>query len=157
MQRYLGLILRDTRHLSRLIDDLFELSQIDSGALRLRCVPFDMAELVAETVAAYQAPAAENDVRLEEAVASSGEPTRVKGDPDLLQRVLRNLLDNALRHTPAGGTIQVQAARAGGQIQVSVSESGPGVAEVDLGRIFDRIYRGELSRRRDGGADGVEQ
>lgn len=152
VQRYLGLILRDIQHLSRLIDDLFELSQIDSGALRLRCVPIDMAQLVSETVAAYQAPAAENDVRLEEAMASNVEPTRVEGDPDRLQRVLRNLLDNALRHTPAGGTIKVQAAREGGQVQVSVSDSGPGVAAADLERIFDRFYRGELSRRRDEGA-----
>ena len=149
VQRYLGLILHDIQHLSRLIDDLFELSQIDSGALKLRCVPVDVAQLVAETVAAYQAPAAENDVHLEEAVASSIEPARIEGDPDRLQRVLRNLLDNALRHTPAGGTIQVQAASAGGQVQVSVSDSGPGVAEADLERIFDRFYRGELSRRRD--------
>ncbi len=152
VQRYLGLILHDIQHLSRLIDDLFELSQIDSGALRLRHVPVDVAQLVAETVAAYQAPAAENDVRLEEAVASSIEPARLEGDPDRLQRVLRNLLDNALRHTPAGGTIQVEAASAGGQVQVSVSDSGPGVAEADLERIFDRFYRGETSRRRDEGA-----
>jgi two-component system sensor histidine kinase BaeS len=115
-------------------------------------VPIDVAQLVSETVAAYQAPAAENDVHLEEAWASSVEPTRIEGDPDRLQRVLRNLLDNALRHTPAGGTIQVQAASADGQVQVSVSDSGPGVAEADLERIFDRFYRGELSRRRDEGS-----
>jgi signal transduction histidine kinase len=152
VQRYLSLILRDIQHLSRLIDDLFELSQIDSGALSLHCVPIDVAQLVSETVAAYQAPAAENGVRLQEALAPSVQPTRVEGDPDRLQRVLRNLLDNALRHTPAGGTIQVQAASEGGQVQVSVSDSGPGVADTDLERIFDRFYRGELSRRRDGSA-----
>src|SRR5262249_27529291 len=66
-----------------------------------------------------------------------------------LQRVLRNLLDNALRHTPAGGTIQVQAAAADGHVQVSVSDSGLGVPEHELERIFDRFYRGERSRRRD--------
>ena len=152
VKRYLGSILHEIQHLSRLIDDLFELSQIDSGALRLRHVPVDLAQLVSETVAAYQAPAAENDVHLEEAVASSLEPARLEGDPDRLQRVLRNLLDNALRHTPAGGTIQVEAASAGGQVQVSVSDSGPGVATADLERIFDRFYRGETSRRRNEGA-----
>jgi signal transduction histidine kinase len=152
VQRYLALILHDVQHLSRLIDDLFELSQIDSGALRLRCVPVDVAQLVSETVAAFQAPAAENDVHLEEAVAISVEPTRVDADPDRLQRVLRNLLDNALRHTPAGGTIQVHAASDDGQVRVSVSDSGPGVAEADLERIFDRFYRGEASRRRAEGA-----
>src|SRR4029077_18764054 len=69
VQRYLGLILRETHHLSRLIDDLFELSQIDSGALQLRCMPLSMAELVSETVAAYQAPAADSGVQLEEAIS----------------------------------------------------------------------------------------
>jgi two-component system sensor histidine kinase BaeS len=147
VQRYLGLILQETQHLSRLIDDLFELSQIDSGALRLRCMPIDVAELVAETVAAYQAPAAEHSVRIDEALTSA----RVEGDPERLQRVLRNLLDNALRHTPTGGTIQVTAAADGGQIQLSVSDSGPGVAADELERIFDRFYRSERSRRRDDG------
>jgi signal transduction histidine kinase len=148
VQRYLRLILQETQHLSRLIDDLFELSQIDSGALRLRCMPIDVAELVAETVAAYQAPAAEHAVRLEEAVVSA----RVEADPERLQRVLRNLLDNALHHTPPGGTIEVRAGSHDDTVEVSVSDSGPGVATDELERIFDRFYRSERSRRRDEGA-----
>jgi len=147
VQRYLRLILQETQHLSRLIDDLFELSQIDSGALRLRCMPIDVAELVAETVAAYQAPAAEHAVRLEEAVVSA----RVEADPERLQRVLRNLLDNALHHTPPGGTIEVRAGSHDHTVEVSVSDSGPGVAADELERIFDRFYRSERSRRRDEG------
>ena len=145
VQRYLGLILQETHHLSRLIDDLFELSQIDSGALQLQCMSIDVGELVAETVAAFHAPAAEHAVRIDEAVASA----RVDGDPERLQRVLRNLLDNALRHTPRGGTIEVRAATRGSDVELSVSDSGPGVAEDELQRIFDRFYRGERSRRRD--------
>jgi signal transduction histidine kinase len=149
VQRYLRLILQETQHLSRLIDDLFELSQIDSGALRLHCMPIDVAELVAETVAAYQAPAAEHAVRLEEAVVSA----RVEADPERLQRVLRNLLDNALHHTPPGGTIEVRAGSHDHtvEVSVSVSDSGPGVAADELERIFDRFYRSERSRRRDEG------
>jgi signal transduction histidine kinase len=147
VQRYLRLILQETQHLSRLIDDLFELSQIDSGALRLRCMPIDVAELVAETVAAYQAPAAEHAVHLEEAVVSA----RVDADPERLQRVLRNLLDNALHHTPPGGTIEVRAGAHDHTVEVSVSDSGPGVAADELERIFDRFYRSERSRRRDEG------
>jgi signal transduction histidine kinase len=148
VQRYLRLILQETQHLSRLIDDLFELSQIDSGALRLRRMPIDVAELVAETVAAYQAPAAEHAVRLEEAVVSA----RVEADPERLQRVLRNLLDNALHHTPPGGIIEVRAGSHDDTVEVSVSDSGPGVATDELERIFDRFYRSERSRRRDEGA-----
>jgi signal transduction histidine kinase len=148
VQRYLGLILRETQHLNRLIDDLFELSQIDSGALRLRCMPIDLAQLVSETVAAYQAPASENGIQLDEALASGLQSTRVSADPERLQRVLRNLLDNALRHTPRGGRIQVQAGTSSDVVQVSVNDSGPGVPGEELERIFDRFYRGDASRVR---------
>jgi signal transduction histidine kinase len=148
-QRYLRLILQETQHLSRLIDDLFELSQIDSGALQLRCIPLDVAQLVSETVAAYHAPAAERGVRIDETLSPGLESTRIQADPERLQRVLRNLFDNALHHTPAGGTIQVLAATADQDVQVSVSDSGPGVANDEMERIFDRFYRSERSRRRD--------
>jgi signal transduction histidine kinase len=148
-QRYLGLILQETQHMSRLIDDLFELSQIDSGALRLRCMSIDVAQLLSETVAAYHVPAAERDVHLDETLGSGLESTRIQADPDRLQRVLRNLLDNALHHTPAGGTIQVHASTADQDVHLSVSDSGPGVANDELERIFDRFFRSERSRRRD--------
>jgi signal transduction histidine kinase len=151
--RYLGLILRETQHLSRLIDDLFELSQIEGGSLRLRCDRIDLAELVGETVAAYQAPALERDLRIEQSLAG---PVSIQADGERLQRVLRNLLDNAMRHTPPGGTIAVQTSCDGAQANVSVSDSGPGVAAHDLERIFDSFYRGERSRRRgEGGASGA--
>jgi signal transduction histidine kinase len=147
--RYLGLILRETQHLSRLIDDLFELSQIDSGSLHLRTDVIDLAELVNDTVAAYHAPALERDLRLEQSLDG---PLSVQADGERLQRVLRNLLDNALRHTPSGGTIAVETHQADGNASVSISDSGPGVAEADLERIFDSFYRGERSRRREEGA-----
>jgi signal transduction histidine kinase len=149
VQRYLELILQETQHLSRLIDDLFELSQIDSGALRLHCLPIDLAQLVSETVAAYQVPAADNGIQLEEALTGGLESRRIQADPERLQRVLRNLLDNALRHTPPGGTVEVCAAPNSDQVHVSVNDSGPGVPAGELERIFDRFYRGEPSRRRD--------
>lgn len=152
VQRYLGLILRETQHLSRLIDDLFELSQIDSGALRLRLMPIGIAELVSETVAAYQAPAQESGIELEEDVTDGLMATRIEADPERLQRVLRNLLDNALRHTPRGGRIRVQAGTEPDSVRVSVNDSGPGVTPDELERIFDRFYRGEPSRRREDGA-----
>lgn len=152
VQRYLKLILQETQHLNRLIDDLFELSQIDSGALRLRMMPIQIGELVAETVAAYQVPAVERGVALEEQLARSLDSTSIDADPERLQRVLRNLLDNALRHTPRAGRIRVAAATNATDVQVSVEDSGPGVPTDELERIFDPFYRGEPSRRRDAGA-----
>ena len=156
VQRYLGLILQETQHLNRLIDDLFELSQIDSGALRLRLMPIGIAELVSETVAAYQAPALESGVNLEEDVTDSLVSTRIQADPERIERVLRNLLDNALRHTPRGGRIRVLAGTEPDGVKVIVNDSGPGVPPAELERIFDRFYRGEPSRRReDGGGAGA--
>ncbi len=151
VQRYLGLILRETHHLSRLIDDLFELSQIDSGALQLRCMPIELAELVSETVAAYQLPAADGGIQLEEALSDDVESARIQADPERLQRVLRNLLDNSLRNTPRGGLIRVatEARPEASAVRISVDDSGPGVAEDERERIFDRFYRGERSRRRE--------
>jgi signal transduction histidine kinase len=154
VQRYLGLILLETRHLSRLIDDLFELSQIESGALRLRCMPIDISELVSETVAAYQVPAADAGIQLEEAFSAGVESTLIQADPERLQRVLRNLLDNALRHTPSGGLVRVEVEAGRTSVQVSVNDSGPGVPDDELERIFDRFYRGERSRRREDSSGG---
>jgi signal transduction histidine kinase len=144
--RYLGLILREIQHLSRLIDDLFELSQIDSGSLRLRHDAIDLTQLVGDTVAAYQAPARERDLRIEAALNG---PLALQADGERLQRVLRNLLDNALRHTPSGGTIAIEAKSQASTVSLSVSDSGPGVADDDLERIFDSFYRVERSRHRD--------
>jgi signal transduction histidine kinase len=156
VQRYLGLVLHETQHLSRLIDDLFELSQIDSGALRLSCLPIEVAELVAETVAAYDAPARESGIHLEEGMAGLNS-TRIEADPEQLQRVLRNLLENALRHTPAGGIVRVDWSTGQQAVTLSIHDSGPGVPSNELERVFDRFYQGEPSRHRekDGRGSGL--
>lgn len=145
VQRYLSLILGEIRHLSGLIDDLFELNQIDSGAIQLRLSRVDMAQLLAETVAAYRAPAAEHGVDMRLAL----DDVHVDADAQRLQRVLRNLLDNALRHTPSGGRVEVALQATPCCVDVRVSDSGPGVAPQDVERIFERFYRGERSRRRE--------
>jgi two-component system sensor histidine kinase BaeS len=118
-------------------------------------LPIDLTQLVCETVAAYEAPAAESGVQLEEALGVGLEDTRVQADPERLQRVLRNLLDNALRHTPRGGMVRVQASTASDSVQLSVEDSGPGVPGDELERIFDRFYRGEPSRHRDSSTPGA--
>jgi signal transduction histidine kinase len=82
------------------------------------------------------------------------ESTRILADPERLQRVLRNLLDNALRHTPSGGLVRVEVEAHRASVQVSVSDSGPGVPDDELERIFDRFYRGERSRRREDSSGG---
>jgi signal transduction histidine kinase len=154
VDRYLRLIRREIAHLSRLIDDLFELSQIETGALHLRPRVTDLADLVAETVAAHQAPAAAQGVALTDDLDPRLGGVRVHVDPDRLQRVLHNLLDNALRHTPPGGLVQVAARLAEGEVELSVCDSGPGIPAEEQERIFERFYRAERARQR-GGADGA--
>jgi signal transduction histidine kinase len=149
VQRYLGLMLREVHHLSRLIDDLFELSQIESGALTLRLEAVPLADLVATTLAAYDARARDAAIVLEQEVSPGLQPALA--DPSRLQRVLRNLLDNALHHTPPGGLIRVEALPSANEpsVCVRVSDSGPGVPLDERERVFERFYRGERSRQRD--------
>jgi signal transduction histidine kinase len=150
VQRYLRLIRREIQHLSGLIDDLFELSQIEVGALRLRHQPMEPGQLVEAVVAAYQAPAASLGISLTSSVDAQLAAVRLQADPERLQRVLRNLLDNALRHTPAGGTVAVGARLESGCLELDVSDSGPGIPPEERERVFERFYRGQQARSRPG-------
>jgi signal transduction histidine kinase len=142
IDRYLGLIGREIQHLSRLIDDLFELNQIESGLLTLRLDVVQVSELIASVKIAYDQRAAAGGVQLEVLLASGAAEASVLGDADRLQRVLRNLLDNALRHTPGGGLIRVEAEVSDSSVTVSVADSGPGIPLAERERVFDRSYRG---------------
>ena len=150
VQRYLGLIRGEVQHLSRLIDDLFELSQIESGALQLRLTPTRLPDLLVQTLEPYQARARDRGVRLEHRAPPDLPPVAV--DPARLQRVLRNLIDNALQHTPNGGTVHLDAAPTAEAALVTVADNGPGIPPEDLERVFDRFYRGARARSRPGAA-----
>jgi signal transduction histidine kinase len=141
VRRFLRLIRSDVLMLSRLIDDLFELSQIEVGALRLDMAPVALQDLVPETLEAYRVQAQETGVSLDFSI-EHGLPL-VAADAPRLQRVLRNLLDNAQRYTRPGGAIRVEARTAGAEARVSVADMGPGLDPSDLERVFDRFYRGE--------------
>jgi signal transduction histidine kinase len=151
VRRYLTLIGRETQHLNRLIDDLFELSQIESGALRLTIGSLDPHELAAETVAAYELAAREKGLALTCRVPP--DLPRIAADHVRLARVLRNLVDNALRYTPPGGEVVVDACVIDASVEFRVIDGGPGIPADDRERIFERFYRGEPSRHRDGSAE----
>jgi signal transduction histidine kinase len=149
VRRYLELIRGEVRHLSRLIDDLFELSQIESGALRLELAPTDLPELVMQTLEAYEAPARDGGVTLEHEADPS--IPAVRADAARLMRVLRNLIDNALRYTPSGGKVQVAARVERAErpaVRVAVRDTGPGLPPGESERIFERFYRGARARTR---------
>jgi signal transduction histidine kinase len=143
----------ETRLLTRLVDDLHDLALADAGQLRLERAPVDLAALV-RAAADHFAPAAEAaGVALELAVAE--DVPEVAGDAGRLAQVLRNLLSNALRHTPPGGHVRVALDRAAGWARLQVADSGSGIAPEDLPHVFDRFYRGDGDRRRAGGGAGL--
>jgi len=145
-ERYLASAQSELTHLGRLVDDLFELAQIDAGVLRLELEKASLHDLVSDTLSSFRPQAERKGVRLIGEVAGGVDPVLMS--PSRIQRVLHNLLSNALRHTPADGTIAVRAEPDGEMVRVEVADTGEGIALEDLPRVFERSYRGEKSRTR---------
>jgi signal transduction histidine kinase len=144
--RYLTSASRELEHLSRLVDDLFELARIDAGLLQLTLEEASLHDLISDTISSFQPQAEQQGVRLEGEIVGDVDP--VLANPPRLQRVLHNLVSNALRHTPADGTVTLRATREGEEARVEVSDTGEGIAAEDLPRVFERSFRGEQSRIR---------
>ncbi|MDP9314732.1 MAG: ATP-binding protein [Chloroflexota bacterium] len=144
--RYLRSAHHEITHLSQLVDDLFELAQIDAGVLRLELERASLHDLISDTLASFQPQAERLGVRLVGEVMGEIDPVLMS--PPKVQRVLHNLLGNALRHTPADGTILVRAQHQDGGVQVEVTDTGEGIPVEDLPHIFERTFRGEKSRTR---------
>lgn len=147
-RRYLQTAQREIRNLSDLIDDLFELSQLESGHVELQLQRSSLGDLLSDTLGALRPVARRREVQLEGEVSSGVDPVLI--DPEKIQRVLYNLVSNAIRHTPAGGHVRLGAAASGpGQVRVTVSDSGEGIAAADLPQVFERFWRGERARTRE--------
>jgi signal transduction histidine kinase len=153
IRRYVAAMERETVSLGRLIDDLFEMARLDAGQLSLRVAPSPLGPLIAETLAAMEAQADRQGVALRAWVDAGLPPVLV--DPDRIQRVLVNLVQNAIRHTPADGSITVDAVDLGPDVQVNVRDTGEGIPDADLPRVFDRFYRGDRARSREGSHGGA--
>jgi signal transduction histidine kinase len=142
-----------TRLLGRLVNDLHELAQAEAGQLSLNRLPTDLAQLVRETVEVHEPIAAEADVKL---LVAIDEPIpNVLADAARLTQVLHNLLANASRHTPAGGTIAVSLTHAHDAVWLAVKDSGEGISNEHLPYVFDRFYRTDRARTRDTGGAGL--
>lgn len=152
-QRYLRTAQRDIQSLTLLIDDLFDLAQMDAGGLKLERQPTSMAELIADTVESFSALAAQRGVALRGSAEPGVDPALI--DARQISRVLANLVGNALRHTPTGGAVIARARPVADRIQVEVADTGEGIPSEDLPRVFERFYRGEKSRSRTTGGSGL--
>jgi signal transduction histidine kinase len=153
VQRYYRVAQQDIRSLSALIDDLFDVSQIDAGGLQLDVAPNSIGDLISDTIERFSETARRQNVQLAGEVQPGTDP--VKMDAQRIGRVLANLTSNALRHTPAGGQVHLAARRTASGIEVEVRDTGEGIRPEDLPYVFDRFYRGEKSRSRTTGGAGL--
>jgi len=140
-------IIRDaSRRMARIVDDLFLLARADAGHLVLRRAPIYLEEVVDSSARGVRHIADQKGVTL---VLNELVEAPVDGDADLLGRLLLNLLDNAIKHSPAGGTISVTLSRQGSDYHVSVADQGPGIPEAARERVFERFFRADEARARD--------
>jgi two-component system OmpR family sensor kinase/two-component system sensor histidine kinase BaeS len=137
-------VLQETRMLSRLVDDLRTLAHSESGTLALQKEPTDPAMLINDAVTAFSLDAHERSIALR--VNTPADLPSIEIDPVRIREVVTNLVSNALHHTPAGGTVTVEATRRDATIEVRVSDTGSGIAPEILPKIFDRFYKGHGSR-----------
>ncbi|HZY56599.1 MAG TPA: ATP-binding protein, partial [Rubrobacteraceae bacterium] len=142
--RYLASARGEVTKLGRLVDDLFELARIDAGLLQLELEETSLHDLVSDTLSSFRPEAERRGIRLVGLVSPEVDP--VLASPSKLQRVLYNLVSNALRHTPADGTVFLRAQPEEDAVRVEVADTGEGIAPEDLPRVFERSFRGEGSR-----------
>ena len=153
VKRYLNTAQRDVRSLSALIDDLFQMAQLNAGGFKLNFENASLADLISDTIESFTELAARQNLTLSGSVDPSLDPVRM--DTRRIGRVLNNLIGNAVRHTPAHGEVKVTARRTNSGVEVSVSDTGEGIRADDLPHIFDGFYRGEKSRSRATGGAGL--
>jgi signal transduction histidine kinase len=143
----------ETRLLTRLVDDLHDLALAEAGQLRIERAPVDPAALARTAIGQFGPAAEAAGVAL--TLETAGDAPTVLGDADRLAQALRNLLSNALRHTPSGGQVATRVRRAGSFAEIQVSDTGAGIAAEDLPHVFDRFYRGDKGRSQRGGGAGL--
>lgn len=155
VRRYLLTAQRDIQSLSTLIDDLFEMAQIDAGGLHLDLHPNSIVDLISDTLEGFSALAREKGITLSGQAASGVDPVHM--DARQIGRVLGNLVGNAIRHTPAGGQIEINASLVenGQAVLIEVIDSGEGIPAESLSRVFEQFYRAEQSRNRATGGSGL--
>ncbi len=144
---YIHNSLGELDNLRLLIDDLFAIAQLDAGQMSLKFTEASLSDLISDTVSSLNPHAQRRQVTIHGEIQFDMPPVYMA--PDKIQRVMYNLIDNAIRHTPEGGKITIAAKESQRYIQVDVHNTGEGISEKHLPYIFDKFYRGEEARQRD--------
>jgi signal transduction histidine kinase len=139
-KRYQAIVLESTEKLQKLVSELFELSKLEANQVKAKKEPFSISELVSDISSTYKIIARDKGIAITTDLVEDLPP--VMADISLIERVMQNLLDNALKFTPKGGSIHVKTGHVNQFVSVSVADTGKGVPENDQSKIFDRYYRG---------------
>jgi signal transduction histidine kinase len=151
LYRYVGEMRRSIESLSLLVDDLFELVQIDAGAIEAESERVRLAEVVESALETCGPQASAKGLTVQATIDGAGE---CLCSPRLV-RVLQNLLQNAIRHTPADGTVRMEAKRGSGGLELIVEDSGEGIPPESLGQVFEPFWRGDVARSSSGSGLGL--
>jgi signal transduction histidine kinase len=145
-------VLAETDRMGTILSDLLTIARLDAGALNVARKPFDLSNLLEEEIERFRVRATREEIRLE---VRAPDELLATGDPARTGQILAALLDNALRYTPSGGNVEVNAYRQDGAVEATVTDTGPGIPPEHLARIFDRFYRAESARTRESGGTGI--
>jgi len=151
--QFIDIIERNGQRLGELIGELLDLSRIEAKEYRLNAESFDLAPLAEKALAAVAQRATARSMRLSKSIPA--DLPRAIGDPMAVERVLTNLVDNALKYCPEGTSVTIDAQEAGEKLQVMVADTGGGIDEKHLPRLFERFYRVDPGRSRDMGGTGL--
>jgi signal transduction histidine kinase len=150
-RRYLELIRNETARLATLLNDLLDLQRIEQGVIDLERNELELNDLLASQVALYSAQSQGHELDLE----PSTDPLVVWGDRNRLAQVVGNLISNAIKYSPGGGRVAVEAARAGGEAEIAVADEGLGIPDEHQGQIFTKFFRGDAGKRLGIGGTGL--
>jgi two-component system sensor histidine kinase ResE len=153
-RRELADIIHDeTLRMKRLVNDLLDLAQLESGQFQMNFQDLDLTDIVRRVARKFQALAGDREIQL--CVEVPEEPVYVQADADRMEQVFTNLMDNAIRHTGPNGTVTIALRESGGHVQVRVSDTGSGIPEEDIPYIWERFYKADKARTRGSSGTGL--
>ncbi len=152
-QNYIHIAWQHSERLRKLISELFELSTLENQGAQLHFEPFSMSELIQDVTQKFQLEAKKKNLKLASYIPDKA--ALVSADIGLIQRVLENLIENAIKYTPAGGQIGISLIHGGNRVATSITDTGQGIPAADLPHIFERFYRVDKHRNEDGTGLGL--